>query len=304
MMIASPSWDREQLDAARIAAIDVFRTDRIEEPLEAYLNNFDNYQGVIEDLLETTVDLTDLDSTALDILTDQKMLEAFRYIPGPPISADDLRVVADAALSKSRLKAEPEMVRRIVQVILAGLDRRRFPWVAEAREASDAERNAAVIASTALIAMRRTETSRRSEEKNKQEGRVEASLLEAGFTKVASPRSIRTVADAPGLGEFCRESKLGTRKADLIVRLWDQRIMPIECKVSNSSTNSIKRLNNDAAVKAKTWLTDFGERHIVPTAVLSGVYKLRNLQEAQTRGLVIFWAHDLQKMIEWIELTR
>ncbi len=72
MMIASPSWDREQLDAARIAAIDVFRTERMEEPLEAYLNNFDNYQGVIEDLLETTVDLTDLDSTALDILTDQK----------------------------------------------------------------------------------------------------------------------------------------------------------------------------------------------------------------------------------------
>src|SRR6185295_7736132 len=171
MMIASPSWDREQLDAARIAAIDVFRTERMEEPLEAYLNNFDNYQGVIEDLLETTVDLTDLDSTALDILTDQKMLEALRYVPGPPISADDLKVVADAALSKSRLKADPEMVRRIVQVILAGLDRRRFPWVAESREASDAERNAAVIASAALIAMRRTETSRRSEEKNKQEGR-------------------------------------------------------------------------------------------------------------------------------------
>ena len=303
-MIASPSWDREQLDAARIAAIDVFRTERMEEPLEAYLNNFDNYQGVIEDLLETTVDLTDLDSTALDILTDQKMLEALRYVPGPPISADDLKVVADAALSKSRLKADPEMVRRIVQVILAGLDRRRFPWVAESREASDAERNAAVIASAALIAMRRTETSRRSEEKNKQEGRVETSLLEAGFTKVPPRRSIRTVADAPGLGEFCRESTLGTRKADLIVRLWDQRIMPIECKVSNSSTNSVKRLNNDAAVKAKTWITDFGERHIVPTAVLSGVYKLHNLQDAQTRGLVLFWAHDLQKMIEWIELTR
>jgi hypothetical protein len=276
----------------------------MEEPLEAYLNNFDDYQGVVEDLLETTVDLTDLDSTALAILSDQKMREALRYIPGPPISADDLKVVADAALSKSRLKAEPKMVRRIVQVILAGLDRRRFPWVAEGREASDAERSAAIIASAALIAMRKTETSRRSEEKNKQEGRVEASLLGAGFTKVPPPRSIRTVADAPGLGEFCRESKLGTRKADLIVRLWDQRIMPVECKVSNSSTNSVKRLNNDAAVKANTWRDDFGERHIVPTAVLSGVYKLHNLEDAQTRGLVIFWAHDLQKMIDWIETTR
>jgi len=59
----------------------------MEEPLEAYLNNFDDYQGVVEDLLETTVDLTDLDSTAVDILVDQKMREALRYIPGPPISA-------------------------------------------------------------------------------------------------------------------------------------------------------------------------------------------------------------------------
>jgi len=47
------------------------------------------------------------------------------------------------------------MVRRIVQVILAGLDRRRFPWVAEGREASDVERNAAIMASAALIAMRK-----------------------------------------------------------------------------------------------------------------------------------------------------
>ena len=43
---------------------------------------------------------------------------------------------------------------------------------------------------------------------------------------------------------------LGTRKADVLVGLHDRRLMPIEAKVSNSFTNSIKRLNNDAAVKA------------------------------------------------------
>jgi hypothetical protein len=280
-----------------------FARERMEEPLEAYLNNFDDYQGVVEDLLEATVDLTKLDSTALDILSNPRMREAFRYIPGPPISTDDLKVVADAVLSKSRLKAEPEMVRRIVQVILAGLDRRRFPWVADGREASEAERNAAVIASAALIAMRRTETSRRSEEKNKQESRVEAALTGAGFRQVPT-RTIENMAQSPNLGEFCRESLLGNRKADFILRLWDQRVMPIECKVSNSSTNSVKRLNNDAAAKATNWIRSFGEVNVVATAVLSGVYKLHNLQDAQTHGLALFWAHDLQKMIEWIEFTR
>ena len=88
-MIASPSWDREDLDAARRVAMDVFRTERMEEPLEAYLNNFDEYQGVIEDLLETTVDLTELDSTALDILSDPKCVKRFAIFPvrrSPPMT--------------------------------------------------------------------------------------------------------------------------------------------------------------------------------------------------------------------------
>jgi hypothetical protein len=80
--------------------------------------------------------------------------------------------------------------------------------------------------------------------------------------------------------------------------------MPIECKVSNSSTNSVKRLNNDAAVKAVRWRERFGEAGVVPTAVLSGVYKLHNLEQAQERGLTLFWAHDLGQLTEWIRRTK
>src|SRR5207249_1486058 len=96
-------------------------------------------------------------------------------------------------------------------------------------------------------------------------------LLEANFSKVKT-RRVRVLADAPAPGEFCRESMLGNRKADFILTLWDKRVMPIECKVSNSATNSVKRLNNDAAVKAVAWRHDFGATQIVPAAVLSGVY--------------------------------
>lgn len=80
--------------------------------------------------------------------------------------------------------------------------------------------------------------------------------------------------------------------------------MPIECKVSNSATNSVKRLNNDAAAKAEAWLKDFGTRQVVPTAVLGGVYKLRNLEDAQDRRLALFWAHRLNELTDWIETTR
>jgi len=80
--------------------------------------------------------------------------------------------------------------------------------------------------------------------------------------------------------------------------------MPLECKVSNSSTNSVKRLNNDAAVKAGIWLSDFGTAQTVPAAMLAGVFKRHNLEQAQNRGLALFWSHDLDQLIDFIEGTR
>ena len=108
----------------------------------------------------------------------------------------------------------------------------------------------------------------------------------------------------PSRGEFSREVQLGERKADLVVGLWDGRVMPIECKVSNSYTNSIKRVNNDAAVKARAWSNAFGTLHVVPTAVLSGVYKRGNLEQAQRDGLTLYWAHRLEDLLTWIDRAR
>ncbi|HIE4033549.1 TPA: XamI family restriction endonuclease [Pseudomonas aeruginosa] len=139
--------------------------------------------------------------------------------------------------------------------------------------------------------------------KEQQEAMVKEALKGLGFTEVPS-RKIPNISHAPNAGEFCGESVLGNRKGDIIVRLWDQRLMPIECKVSNSSTNSVKRLNNDAAVKASSWKVDFGLRQVVPSAVLGGVYKLHNLLDAQSRGLTIFWAHDLTPLTDWITNTK
>jgi hypothetical protein len=250
-----------------------------------------------------SADLTQIEAKAQVILTYPHLLEAFRYSAGPPLSADDLKTLSEAVLTPGRLKKDEAMLRRIVEVVRLGLDRKRFPWVAEGRVPTGEERAVAVLASSALMAVRRVGTARRNAGKDAQELLVESALLAAGLTKVDA-REIATLNRAPGAGEFCRESMLGSRKADLIVRLWDHRIMPIECKVSNSALNSIKRVNNDAAVKAETWIKDFGTRNIVPAAVLSGVYQVRHLADAQRRGLALFWAHDLQALVAWIESAR
>ncbi len=305
-LLDPPRWTEEELEADRLRAIEEFRRERMEEPLEAYLEAFDERQSAFEELLETTVDLTELGKHAVAILTDPQLFEAFRYLAGPPISLDDLKVLANVeSLSAKTLNADPKMVARLVETVQLGLDRRRFPWVTEGREPNEAEKAAAILASAALVATQRAATGRRNESKAEQERRVEEMLLSDPdkMTKVPT-RSIRTLAEGPAPGEFCRESMLGTRKADVVVGLWDQRLMPIECKVSNSSTNSIKRLNNDAAIKAEVWRKDFGEKNVVPTAVMSGVYKLKHLIDAQKRGLTLFWAHDLGKLKAWIGETK
>lgn len=284
-MIQPPRWSAQDLEKNSADATEIFRKERLEEPLEDYLEAFDEYQGSVEDLFETTIDLTELDETAIQFLTDPRLFAAFRYLAGPPISDDDLKTVAEVqSLNASQLRNDPDAVKRILDVVQMGLDRRRFPWVVEERDPTEAERNAAVLASAALMATQRVATERRGKGKKAQEAMVSSALTRTGLVRVGT-RRVPTIADAPEPGQFCDESYLGNRKTDFLVRLWDKRIMPIECKVSNSATNSVKRLNNDAAAKAEAWLTDFGVRQVVPAAVLGGVYKLHNLEDAQNRDL-------------------
>jgi hypothetical protein len=297
-------WTSAQLENARLRAIGIFRRERTEEPLEDYLAAFDQYKSHVESLLNNTGDLARLDAAGMEVLTDPRLLEVFRYLAGPPISEDDLKVLADApSFAKGRLRSEPENVQRLIEVVRTVLDRRRFVWVIERRTPTENERSAAVMASAALMAASRVQTNRRSFGKKQQEDLVKTALRELRLHEV-EPRAIPTFSEAPRPGEFCGESLVGGRKADIIVRLWDTRVMPIECKVSNSALNSVKRLNNDAAVKAGVWRTDFGTRHVVPVAVLAGVFHLANLLDAQTRGLMLIWSHDLQPLTSWISSTR
>lgn len=300
-----PRWSDEQFEDDRRKSIQIFRERRMQEPLEQYLEAFEVSRDAIDTLLESTVDLTALLDKAVDVLTDADLLAAVRYLAGPPISTDDLKTLADdASLTPSRLRADPAMAQRVIEVVLMGVDRARFPWLSENREPTEAERQAAVVATAALLAQRSVMTGRANESKDEQEQAVKNRLIEAGLIEVER-RTVHNLSEAPSIGTFCGESLFGTRKADIIVRLYDGRVMPTEAKVSNSSTNSVKRLNNDAAVKARQWTQEFGTSNVVPSAVLGGVFKLHNLRSAQdSDNLTIFWAHNLDAMVAFIEATK
>ncbi len=295
----APRWSAEDFDSARARAAEAFRHERLEEPIDSYNVAFAESSRAVETLFQLTDDLTRLVQVAARITIDTAFLEALRYLTGPPISEDDLRVLSGTSLAPARLNEHPDVARRVVQTVRSVIDLNRFPWVSTSTKPTPEELHAAITATSALMATRRVVTKRANSSKQEQEERVLARLAREGFDKV-QPRTIRTLDEAPRKGEFCGESLFGSRKADVIVRLRDGRIMPIECKVSNSSTNSVKRLNNDAAAKAVRWIDEFGSFATIPSVVLSGVYKTHNLIQAQNQGLTVFWAHDLDRLAEFL----
>ncbi len=303
-MKAPPAWTEAELDSARTKSEEHFRQGRHTEPLEIYLDLFDEYEGVVEEVLGLTGDLANLRAEVLGLLADKRKLEVFRYLSGPPVSEDDLKVLIQVkSLAASRFRSDPGLADRLVGFIQDWHDRRRFPWVKESRKPEKHDRKAALLATSTLLAMRRLETMRRNKGKKLQEELVATQLRRSRFDPVP-PRKVSTLSKAPKPGQFCRECLLGSRKADFVIGLHDGRTMALECKVPNSATNSIKRLNNDDAIKAVTWRNEFGTAQVVTAAVLGGVYALRNLIDAQEKGLTIFRVHDLTAMLEWMRATQ
>ncbi len=304
MTATPPKWSRENLTFDATKAASLFRDERLAatkawEP--HYVAARKKFEGLFAKL--DNLDPSKITDAALADAFGEKFGEALRYLSGPPVSDDDLLVLSEVtSVAPGVLKKNLSEVRKVYSVIEKTIDRYRFPWVAEKRAPTEAERESALVASAVLLAAQRLATERRNDAKVQQEEQVKVYLTKLGFAEVPA-KPISTLVNGPQAMQFCGECQLGARKADIVVRLHDTRLLPIECKVSNSSTNSVKRLNNDAAVKAEYWLKQFGMLQVVPSAMLSGVFKVLNLEQAQDRGLALFWAHDLQKLGEFIKAT-
>ena len=303
-MTEPKAWSLADLTKDAAAATNRFRRSRLNEPLEQYSRFFETFTPIFSDLIDRLPSLTeeaDVRNTMADLVDDDDVRTGFRYLSAPPISEDDLKILADTTLAANALRRDAEQARRIRDVVLHIIDPHRFPWVTKEREPTREERRIAVVASAALVAARKVETSRRSGSRMQEEA-VRNVLREIDLVEVAR-RDIRMLDDAPTPGEFCGESRLGDTRADMVIRLHDRRVMAVECKMSNSAVNSFKRINHEAAGKARAWLAQFGGRQIVPCAVIDGVFNPANLETAQSEGLAIVWSHRLADLTEFIEET-
>lgn len=303
MTLPPPRWTLSQLSDGADESLEIFKRTRESEPIELYAELVEAVRGDVEDILEATVDLQLVQDDAKSLLSVERYRHVLRYMAGPPISEDDLRNMAGKDVYAKATRGDKASAELVLQTLWPTLDRARFPWVSEDREPTEIERHAAALATTTLLAAQRVQTSRRNAAKELQEERVKNALRDIGFTEIQA-RAINTPSRAPKPGEFCGESSLVGKKADIVVGLWDERVMAVECKTSNSAVNSYKRVNHEAGGKATHWTKEFGQALIVPAVTIAGVFSPQNLLDAQTAGLTIWWSHHLEAMADWVESTR
>ena len=277
------------------------------EPLDLYNQFFATFARIFRELIDRLLDVAaePLDAELIAKLVDGRDAQkAFRYLTAPPISKDDLETVADATLTPSRLRTDAPSAYRIRDTVLTIIDPHRFPWVAEGRQPSHDERERAVIASAALAASSDVGTKRRNTSKEAQEQAVKDLLASLSMEEVKA-QAIPILTAAPAPDRFCGETRLAGTRADVVARLKDGRVMAIECKVSNSTVNSYKRLVHDTGGKAAHWYNQLGRAQVIPSAVLSGVYSTQNLWDVQeNRGVYLFWQHRLVNLGDFIKKVK
>jgi len=291
-------WSDEELETAAVAATTDFVTERQAQGSAVYREVFDDAMTVVRRLFAVTDDLRALVNG--DPLPDGRtFLDAARYLDGPPVSESDLRTIVE--VSAAAEESAGTISGHIASVIVAGLDRERFPWLFRPTISAptETERDMAVRWTAALWAVQRSATRRRGEAAGRQEQNVKALLQGHDFEEVPR-RVILRVGDLDP-GQFCPEAVTGGVKCDVPIRLRNGYLLLIECKVSSSGVNSVKRLNHETGNKAREWSRTFGEQaHTM--AVLTGVFRKVNLLRAQNhQNIYLVWERDLAPLGEFLD---
>jgi hypothetical protein len=298
--------DQELTDQAQVA-LGEFVDRRLAEPGGKYLTHIQNRRRAIVRLFKT---LTGVDPNSPDtgivraLLLDDELFDALRYVAGPPVSKDDLGVLVTRDIkgfSKTQLRKSDALPGQVLQLICKLADPYRFPWIADRRPARHHELRTAIRSTMALHAAQTLATERRGYGKLV-EKRLETRLIELGFTKARTPNKAKISAPMhyPKYPQFYGECTVHGRKVDLFIALPDGRMIAVEAKDSSSGLNSVKRILNDTAAKARHFTSAAG-KNIISVALLSGVFKVESLRQAQQADLYLVWSHDLDGFVEWIK---
>ena len=303
-------WDAAQLADDAVQSQALFRLRRESELIAPDSSYAIAYGALYTAAVEVVACLPELRSgpAAAELLASwverQDHGLVLRSLSGPPISEDDLQTLLQTPITSARLRHDPDLAEALASLVWRSLDRYRFAWIVQDRQASPQDIHAAVVSTAVVAAIARTQTQRRSDERDQLEDAVASVLTGIGLQPVRrNSARLATTLQWPAPGHFMRHATLGEHNADFVIRLHDGRIAALECKASNSALNSRKRLNKEAERDAKHWIEHFGAQ-VVPCVALRGVFDARLVEQAQKAGLFVFWSHRLGDLTTFIESTR
>ncbi len=307
-------WTRQELEADVAAATQIFVAARLQamaSEKQLYEKWIKTYSDPIADLLQATNNLTTITG---DSLKDRGRLDAIRYTLSPIVSLDDLDTITDSCFklwvkqtTNRGISPTDAQFKAAAAFLGARIDGARAPWLISGASPTSAEIDAFVRATASIRAMSKVQTERRMASSKAQEVATKAAIQAAGYTPDPKlPANLSNPANQMRPGTFAPNPRnIIATSSDVPVRLKDnhptgQLFLAIEAKVSNSSINSRKRLN-DVAAKSAVWDGSGGLHQSRTAAVIGGVYDIKRLEEAQNKGIFIFWEHRLQDLTAFLK---
>ncbi|MFJ2368363.1 XamI family restriction endonuclease [Microbacterium sp. NPDC087665] len=291
---APPLWTDVELKRGRDRAERLFTELRREEGPRAFERMYHALRPEVERLFRASDNLRAL--TGRVFIDDPFAWQAARYVCGPPISQEDLWTLVGG--SKFTKGVPPHLTDDTAEALRVVIDRVRFPWVEQARDPDTGELEQAMQSTTLLWAGQRLGTQRRGEASSRQERATGDALAAAGLTFDPS-RSRVQLLDDMARGTYSRERVIESSKCDVPLRLGDGRLFALECKVSNGPKNGWKRINREVGGKSTNWRQAFGS-NLITGVVVAGVFDLSALTSARDQGVIIFWEHDLQPLVDFV----
>lgn len=113
MVATPPTWGDEQLTVERLKAVQLFRDERMTEPLDQYLAFYEAAFQTFAEVLEETEDLRRAHENAEAVLTDKQRQHLCRYLASPRLRS--ARTISERSLTAVR--ADPSSHRASVRLL-------------------------------------------------------------------------------------------------------------------------------------------------------------------------------------------
>lgn len=309
---APGTWSQAELEADAAEAKRRFVDERLaalEVERKTYREAHRAYAETVRSLLAATSDLGEITGASLQ---DRAHLDFARQLAVPPISVDDLDTLTDSVFGNWLGQTTDRGMRptdaafdEAARIIGERIDRERAPWLTGNRDPNDAERRTFIEWAAAAPAAGRVLTLRRSQASARQEAATRAAAEHAEYSEVTPPGALTDPIVQMPAGTYASASrKLSGTNMDVPIRLAEHHptgllFLAVECKASNSSLNSRKRLI-EVGRKREVWDSSGQLYRFRTAAVLSGVHDVQRLLEAQAAGVLLFWEHRLSDLTTFL----